>query len=372
MSQQQKTYPFPFQRDWATPPGDTLAEALEIHGYTQAELALRTGISKKHINQIIRASAPLTPETALRLEKATLTSAATWNGLEANYRGHLARQQEQGELAGEVPWLRELPVAEMVKRGWIAKHRKKADQLREVLCFFGVADRSAREAVWRQHAAYRRSPAFAGNPGAATAWLRHGEVQARKAWLDPFDRSLFREALKELRGATRLTPPDWASALVSTCAAAGVVVVIEPQIKGARINSAVRWFTPDKALIQLSGQRCRVDEFWLAFFRSAGHLLLHGKRERFIDADGDHEDLLVQEADAFAARTLIPREHEAELAELNSAAEIQAFAETIGIHPGIVAGRLQRERDQHSRWTSLIQRLEFPSQPQGDPVGERA
>ncbi|MDF1596198.1 MAG: HigA family addiction module antitoxin [Acidimicrobiia bacterium] len=348
-----------FTPDYARSPGTTLAAALDELGYTQAAVANRAGISRKHLNQIIKGSAALSPDTALRLEKVTGISAAMWNGLEAHYREHLSRMQEESEFAGDVTWLDELPVAELIRRGWIEKCRDKVDQLREVLRFFGVADRSAWETVWQKPTAYRRSPAFTSHPGAVAAWLRYGEIQAQEIECAPFDRSRFRQALSELRAATRLTQPQWTSALVSVCAEAGVAVVIEPEVQGASINGAVRWLTPEKALIQLSGRYHRADFLWFTFFHEAGHLLLHGKRETFIDMDDGDTDDIERAAEAFAARTLIPDEYEAELDELNTAADIVAFADEIGIHPGIVAGRLQRERDQYNKWPSLIQRLVF-------------
>lgn len=76
------------------PPGETLSERLEEIGMTQTELAARTGLSTQHVNQIIRGSAPITPETALRLEHATRTAAQVWNNLEIMYRDHASRRAE--------------------------------------------------------------------------------------------------------------------------------------------------------------------------------------------------------------------------------------------------------------------------------------
>ena len=55
--------------DEVSPPGDTLDELLETRGMTQAELAERTGHSRKVINEIVKGKAPLTPATALQLER---------------------------------------------------------------------------------------------------------------------------------------------------------------------------------------------------------------------------------------------------------------------------------------------------------------
>ena len=79
------------------PPGETLSERLEEIDMTQTELAVRTGLSTKHVNQIIRGSAPITPKTALRLEHATRTAALVWNNLEIAYRNYASRRMEAND-----------------------------------------------------------------------------------------------------------------------------------------------------------------------------------------------------------------------------------------------------------------------------------
>lgn len=67
-------------------PGETLLEILEDRGFSQAELADRTGRPRKTINEIIKGKAAITPETALQLEKVLNVPASFWNNLERNYR----------------------------------------------------------------------------------------------------------------------------------------------------------------------------------------------------------------------------------------------------------------------------------------------
>lgn len=87
----------------------------------------------------------------------------------------------------------------------------------------------------------------------------------------------------------------------------------------------------------------RVDQFWFTFFHEAGHILLGGKKETFIDLNhtkGPAE----KEADRFAANHLIPAQRATELNRLKSDRAIEAFAQSVGIAPGIVVGRLQYEK----------------------------
>lgn len=82
------------QRIWsnyATSPGEVLAEEIAVRGMPQRELAVRMGRPAQTINEIIKAKKSLTPDTALGLEKALGIEAEFWTNLEANYRMALAR-----------------------------------------------------------------------------------------------------------------------------------------------------------------------------------------------------------------------------------------------------------------------------------------
>lgn len=88
-----------WEPDWASPPGDTLIEALQERGWTQAHLARATGFSQKHINQIVKGKASVGVGLAVELEKLGVGSARFWLHREADYRLALYRQTVNGTLA---------------------------------------------------------------------------------------------------------------------------------------------------------------------------------------------------------------------------------------------------------------------------------
>src|SRR5271163_2726026 len=122
------------------PPGETLREALESLEMSQSQLAQRTGMSTKHINQIIQGQAALTHDTAILLERTTGVAARFWNSLEAQYRDHLAREHERQSLANHHAWLQQMPLAALRKLHVIsATARDPGAQLQQLLQFFGVS-----------------------------------------------------------------------------------------------------------------------------------------------------------------------------------------------------------------------------------------
>lgn len=58
---------------------------------TQTELADRTGLTQKTINEIIKAKAPINPEIALKFERPLGRPAHIWSNLERHYQYDLSR-----------------------------------------------------------------------------------------------------------------------------------------------------------------------------------------------------------------------------------------------------------------------------------------
>jgi len=334
-------------------PGETLQEVLDERQMTQADLAERMGRPKKTVNEIVQGKAAITPETALQLERVLGVPAGFWNNLEQNYREHLARKEEEERLATSGDWLRQIPVRKMVELGWIERRKDRVDQARELLNFFGIASPDRWSDVFElPQANYRHTMAFESQTGALAAWLRKGALEGQRVRCTPFDRERFKAVLIEARKLTREPAAVFGEALLDRCASAGVAVAFVPELPGCRANGATRWLSPRKALIQLSLRYRWADVFWFSFFHEAGHVLLHGKRDVFIEGEDGASDSEVMkkeaEADRFAARLLIPpheldRLRAAARAERISKARVLAFASELGIHPGIVVGRLQHE-----------------------------
>jgi HTH-type transcriptional regulator/antitoxin HigA len=341
---------FRYEPDYAVAPGDSLRHTLTERGMTQADLAARTGLSTKHINQIAQGVAPITAETSLLFEKATDVPARTWNALESLYRERLARRDNRAELAKDAEWLEYLPLKELIRRGRVTQDASKPQQVEEVCRFFGVADRERWRKLWlKPLVSFRQSTSFTADSGAVATWIRLGELEASLIDTEPFDARTFRDALAEVRGLTVKEPRRALKHLAEICTRAGVAVVFLPDIGKTRASGAARWLTPTKALILLSDRYKSDDHFWFSFFHEAGHLLLHSKKETFVSKDDKQaktaaltkqEEL---EANTFAANQLIPRRYESCLPQLHSEADVEEFANELGIAAGIVVGRLHND-----------------------------
>ena len=338
-----------FVPNYAVPPGELLDEELIHRGMSQVELAKRTGLTQKTINEIIKAKAPITPDTALKLERVINLPADYWLSLERLYQEALARTREHQNLETDVDWLKFLPIKEMCISKWVRRHPNRVDQLKEILKFFGIASVEQWEVLWGSlEVAYRRSLKFQGNAYAISAWLRRGEILAQELECSPFDESRFREVLAAIKALTREPQPGiFVPRLQNYCASAGVAVVFVPELPQTHVSGATRWLNKDKAVIQLSLRYKSDDHLWFTFFHEAGHVIKHGKKSVFLEGKGMREEKEQEEteADNFARNFLVPTDKFSEFVKLNlfSKRAIIKFARQIGIAPGIIVGQLQHD-----------------------------
>lgn len=350
--------PHAFAPDFAFPPGETLLETLEALGLTQKELAARMGRPLKTINQIIKGTAQIMPETALQLEKVTGVPASFWNNAESSYRAHLARVQDEKRQEKDVGWLKRFSYSKMAALGLVKAVEDKTARVGQLLRYFGVASPTQWESTYGGLCgAAKESATFKSDLGDFSAWLRAGEVLAQKRDCKAHDKEVFIRHLSIIRGLTERNPAEVWPEVCRLCAEAGVAVVIVPELPKTHVFGFTRWLTPEKALIQLSLRYKTDDLLWFTLFHEAAHILLHGKREVFVEYRGV-DNPKEREANAWAGEFLIPeaqwQDFVATLPANPKPGTIKAFAKRQGIAPGIVLGRLQhREKRVSPAFTTI-------------------
>ncbi|MGF1474968.1 MAG: HigA family addiction module antitoxin [Geminicoccaceae bacterium] len=353
-----------YQPDYAVLPGWVLEERLQAAGLSQAEFARRCGRSPKMISEIISGKAPIEPDTALQFEKVLGLDAGIWLGIEMDYRLHEARQLEAKDAGSSLQWAKGFPIKELVKRGHVEQPVSDQDLVSKLLAFFRVASVDAWKAKYGcRGAAYRHSPSFKSEGPTLATWLRLGEVQAEQQSCSHYDESAFKKALLDIRGLTRLPIAEGWPEAQSLCNRSGVVLALIKPLPKMALSGAAWWFSPRTAVIQLSARHKTDDHFWFTFFHEAAHILLHSKKNIFID-DSNSADLdWEKEANQWASNKLIGSAHWAKFIETRPYRkdDVVTFAERQGIAAGIVVGRLQHEgRLPWNRLNSLKTKFVWP------------
>ena len=327
-------------------PGDTILELLELNSMTQLDLSDKTGINKKTINEIIKGKASITTTTALKLEYVFNIPASFWNNLESNYREVLERQKDFDSIIEDEKYLKNIPYNEMSKRNWdyIEITRSPFERVVNLRKFFSVASLGFNTELKRK-LAFRKQDNDSFSYESLYCWLRYGEIQSNKIEYPKFDIIKLKEGVEKIRSLTSylfLDKIDEIKELLKDC---GVSLIFEPHLPNTYVNGVSYKITKDKAIIMISDRGKKDDILWFTLFHEIAHLIMHSKKEVFIDGDNELKSSIEKEADDFAKNTLISKNAYDDFIENNIINEktIRKFSKDNNIIPGILVGRMQKE-----------------------------
>ena len=335
-------------------PGETVLEYLDFYEWSQRELARRTGLTPKTISEICNGKASITPNTALAIEKVFQRPAHFWLNLQMTFSEATARNLQLSKAPDWGQWAKRFPLREMRRLKFsLPSGRSEADVL---LSFFRVSSPDNWRSVWDcAGVAYRQTRKFHTSEESVAAWVRETELVASGLEVAAFNERRLLSSIGDLRRLTCARADEVMAPVQELCAAAGVAVVWVPELRHTGISGCARWIGDKRALIGLTLRYKTDDQMWFTFFHEIAHVLLHRHKRAFVldNAADDLGDLVVDpemrqiemEANQFAADTLIPPELLGAFVRRQSFTNdsIHSFAETLGVGPGIVVGRLQHE-----------------------------
>jgi HTH-type transcriptional regulator / antitoxin HigA len=321
-----------FEPNWSTHPGEHLEEYLEVNGWSQADFARFAGLTPKLVSDIINQKNPVSPETALKLERVLGVSAEIWTRLQASWDLFQARQKDRSAAPERRQERRVLP-----------KTRDESVLVDALLKFLGIGRPEAFMAKLDGLAVtHRQSKAYKSSPEHVFTWLMFGEHKARSMNLPPFDGRKFDSAIRVIRDLTREAPDVFEPRMQEVCRDAGVALIFEKPLSKTCLFGSARWLDGAHALIQMSLRMKSNDHFWWTFFHECGHLVLH-RGKNFADDKNAVGEGLEAEADSWAETVLYGKEGlRPILADPpRSEAGVRRLAEKLNLHPGIVVGMLQ-------------------------------
>ena len=323
----------------ATPPGATVREQIVDRGMTQKEFALRMDLSEKHVSKLLNGDVQLTPNMAVRLEMVLGIPAKFWNNLEAIYREKLTRVQEEQEMEADLALAKKFPYRALVQMQWVPDTAIPTAQVFNLRKFFEVVRLTMVMDTRITGMACRRLLVTERSNFALVAWVQKAKLAARNRETQPIDLQGLQRDLADLRAMTTMSPDEFCQKLMNRLAARGIVLVFLPHIPGSFLHGATFHDGP-KIVMGMTVRGRDADKFWFSLFHELGHVLLGHVGLAEGTSDKDEE-----EANAFARDTLIPIEMYQSFTRAGNFSKkaIVQFAESIGLAPGIVLGRLQKE-----------------------------
>lgn len=330
-----------FKPNWSIHPGVFLRRVLEQRGIRQSELAERTGLTAKHINQIVTENIGISGDVALLLERALDIDAQFWTRADADYQAYTSKEKAKAQLLEFSTWAQGFDDQTLQRYDVTGPDDDSATKTEKILRFFGVASPEAFERTWLQpRVSFRRSQAFTVAEQDTALWLRLVERSAENVTVPPLRLGALRKATRTIPAMTNLTIPDGFTAARATLAEVGVVLTFVREVPGTRVCGATWWLGAERPVIGLTARGRKPDTFWFNLLHGIAHIVLHPRRTTFLDLDTEKNvgDPAEEEADAFAEHTLLPDEVRTIIARATTREQLLLLAASLGLGVTIVAG----------------------------------
>lgn len=139
----------------------------------------------------------------------------------------------------------------------------------------------------------------------------------------------------------------------------GIVLIYEPYIPGMKLDGVVFSLESGHPVIALSLRFPRLDSLWFTLMHELAHIALHYDRLSapiMDDLEEQSEDLVEKEADRLALNATVSRSdwRNCEAKYDLSEKAVNSFAQRVGVHPAIVAGRLRKELNRYNIFSDIV------------------
>lgn len=346
-----------------THPGKRLSEVLERLDMSQKELAVRTGVTEKHISTVINGSKGISAGFAKKLEYALGIDALNWMEWQAEYeKQSLDFEEQYGITQDELDILKRLKdiIAYFEKREFISKCNNDDERVLEVRKAMGVANLLSIPEI-TYSAAYRAQVKKNAkvDPYVLYAWQRLCERETADISVkEHLDIDRLRESIQVIKALMFKDINEISDELTELLADCGVAFKIVHHFTGAPVQGFIR--NPEgkeRIILCMTLRGKRADRFWFTLFHEIGHILHGDAGVRFVDFQSV-KNAMEDAADLFAQETLINTEQYRAFLVMRdySLPAIRRFAKTQGVQPYIIIGRLQS--DEIIEWSTYSDQIE--------------
>jgi HTH-type transcriptional regulator/antitoxin HigA len=325
------------------------------------------GVDDQTISRILTGKKAVDAEMALTLQVVLDIDPDQLLQLQRSY--DLARAQIEvfidPNIATRAALFGELPVAEIIKRGWLTGITDIRDADLEVaLCnFFGA--KSVDEIVLSY--ATKKTDVTAVT-AAQLAWLCRVRQIAREMLVAKYSPDALLDAIGRLKNL--LGSLEGASKVPHILMECGVRYVIVESLKSTNIDGVCFWLNDRSPVIGMSLRLDRIDNFWFVLRHEVEHVLRQqGRAIALLDIElekgrvGAGSNIPEEErvANEAAADFCVPQSSLEHFIARKSPSftdrDIFGFAKTLNIHPGLVAGQLQHRTGRYDLFAKHLVRV---------------
>lgn len=329
-------------------PIDAILFRMHEKGLKQVDLVPYLG-TRSRVSEILSRKRPLTVSMIKALSIGLGISTDTLIGINSDDN----QSHEEG-----IDWSK-FPLKEMINRGWISENgnalkSSAEDIIKGFINQLGWQSGSLSFKRTLSGDAYSPSTQYA-----LYAWVSRVVQQARKkkSSLGIFDPNMLSASF--LRDLAQLSWFEKGPLLaIEFLEKHGIAIIIEPSLKGTRIDGAALKDIDGQPIIGLSLRHDRLDNFWFTLLHEVAHIWKHvHNEETFLDdLDASSDDKKESEANRLAREAFIPRAvwKRSDAYITPTKENIDILSRELKITPAIIAGRLRRELGNYRLFADLI------------------
>jgi len=350
-------------------PGQLIVALLKERGWTKRTLAVILAVGEATITRVVGDKQPVDAKLAVILEEVFGVPADRFLSLQKEFdlaQARIVAHPDPGRATRALLY-GDLPVAEMIKRGWINAESVRATKQveTELMRYCGVNRADDIEIL--PHAAKKTAVSTKATP-AQLAWLYRVKQIASDMLVGPYSPQAVKAAVEKLRPLT--ISPEGVGKVPRILTECGIRFVLVESLAHAKIDGACFWLNDRAPVIGMSLRFDRIDNFWFVLRHEIEHVIrLHGRKAAMLDTEleGDRagtgptvaeDERIANEAaqefcvppdmlDAFIARK----------DPFFSEQDLIGFARILKIHPGILAGQIQRKTGRYDRFRDHLAKI---------------
>jgi HTH-type transcriptional regulator/antitoxin HigA len=336
-------------RDLIIHPGETLEEVINDRNMTQKELAIRTGMTEKHISTVIHGQKGISASFAKKLEYALGIEASFWMNLQANYDREILEFEELHNISAQ-----EIDVTNNLKEvlecwsgyGWLKINTDPASLVIDLRKKLGISNLLDIPKI-NYNAAFRaQTKNVKVDPYVLFSWQRMCELLTKDIGVaDHVDTEMLQTKILDIKHVMFLRGTQIQQELTNIFAECGIAFCVVPNFKGAPVQGFIKRTDNGSMILCMTLRQKYADIFWFSLFHEVAHILNGDTKNSFIDFNLV-SDKTEAKADKMAGEFLIDsRAYRSFIksGEYKTEQGINKFADSQNVRDFIVQGRLMND-----------------------------
>ncbi len=275
-------------RDFIIHPGETLMEFLEERKMSQKELAIRCGVSEKHISTVLNGKKDISANFAKKLEYALGIDAIFWMNLQSNYDKDIIKYEELHNITDEeISVLRNLKeiLVDYKEEKFISPNLTNVDEVMELRRVFNISN--LLDIPKLNHiGAYRlKNDKVIVDHYVMFAWEKYCELIDKTKIDKELDIEKLKESIPLIKSIMFHKPQNIIGEIKMILEKCGIRFHLVKSYKGAPVQGFIKHNESNGISLFITIRGSFADIFWFTLFHEIAHILNGDAKNSFIDYD---------------------------------------------------------------------------------------